>query len=149
FVGFALVARWRKIPVLATGDLVCPVLPFSLGLIRIGCFLQGCCYGAPASVPWAVTFTRLDGKVPTPLLDRPLHPTQLYESAFLLSLALVLALVQRRNPFRPGVLATLSIFAYCVYRLVADQFRGDLTRGFWGVEWMGPTQAAALIGIAS
>ena len=147
FLGFVLVLRWRKIPLLETSDMVCPVLPFSLGLIRLGCFLEGCCYGAPTSVPWAVTFTRLDSKVPPALLDRPLHPTQLYESAFLLLLSLLLAFAQKRRRLQSGVLATFSIFAYAVYRLVADQFRGDLERGFAGVSWLAPTQAAALLGI--
>jgi phosphatidylglycerol:prolipoprotein diacylglycerol transferase len=147
FLAFLAVLRWRRMPVFPTADLVCPVLPFSLGLVRIGCFLQGCCYGAPTDAPWAVVFHSHEGKVPPALLERALHPTQLYEASFLFLLALLLALAQRRNPFKPGVLATLSIFAYAVYRLVADQYRGDLDRGFAGISWMGPTQAAAVLGI--
>jgi phosphatidylglycerol:prolipoprotein diacylglycerol transferase len=149
FFAFVLVLRWRKLPILETSDLVSPVLPFSLGLMRIGCFLQGCCYGAPTSVPWAVTFTRLDGKVPLALLDLPLHPTQLYESGFLFLLAVALAFAQRGRRLPPGVLATLSVLAYALYRFVADGFRGDLARGFWGLSWMAPTQAAAFLGILS
>jgi phosphatidylglycerol:prolipoprotein diacylglycerol transferase len=147
FLGFVLVAWWRKIPVLETGDLVCPVLPFSLALIRIGCFLEGCCYGAPTNVPWAVVFSAGGGHVPPALLGRALHPSQLYEAAFLLLLALFLAFAKRHNHLRPGVLATFSIFAYAVYRLTADQYRGDLERGFAGISWLAPTQAAALLGI--
>lgn len=149
FLGFVLVARWRRIPILETSDLVCPVLPFSLGLIRLGCFLEGCCYGAPTSVPWAVTYLTAGGHVPPALLGRSLHPSQLYEAAFLFTLAALLALANRHNHLRPGVLATLSIFAYSVFRLTADQFRGDLDRGFAGVAWMSPTQGAALMGIAA
>ncbi|MGZ3656714.1 MAG: prolipoprotein diacylglyceryl transferase [Bdellovibrionota bacterium] len=147
FLGFVLVLRWRQIPVLETADLVCPVLPLSLGIIRVGCFLEGCCYGAPTSLPWAVTYTAAGGHVPPALLNRPLHPSQLYECAFLFSLALLLAIAKRWNRLRPGVLATLSIFAYALYRLIADNHRGDLDRGFWGIAWLAPTQAAAILGI--
>lgn len=147
FFAFLAVLRWRKIPVLPTADLVCPVLPFSLALIRLGCFLQGCCYGEPSAVAWAVTFTRLDSKVPAPLLDHPLHPSQLYESAFLLALSLALAITRRKNRFPPGVLATLSVFAYAAYRFGFDFLRGDLDRGFCGIPWLAPTQAAAFLGI--
>ena len=146
FFGFVLVAWWRKVPVLETGDLLCPLLPFAIGLIRIGCFLEGCCYGAPTNAPWGVVFAARDSHVPPALLGLTLHPTQLYEATFLFLLSAFLALVPR-NRLLPGVLATFSIFAYSVYRLVADQFRGDLDRGFWGISWMAPTQAAAVLGI--
>jgi phosphatidylglycerol:prolipoprotein diacylglycerol transferase len=149
FFAFLLVLRWRRLPFFAVSDLVCPVLPFSLGLVRIGCFLQGCCYGAPTEVPWAVTFTSFESKVPSPLLHLHLHPTQLYEAAFLFLLAAGLAFAQRRNRLPPGMLATFSIFAYAVYRLIADQYRGDIDRNFWGVQWLGATQAAAMVGILS
>lgn len=150
FVAFVAVLRWRRIPVLATSDYVSPILPFTLGLIRLGCFLQGCCYGAPTSVPWAVTSTHLESEVPIPLLHRPLHPTQLYEVGFLFTLTLALVWLLRRRIFpTPGTVATFSIFAYSVYRFFGDSFRGDIERGFLGISWLGSTQAAAFMGILS
>jgi phosphatidylglycerol:prolipoprotein diacylglycerol transferase len=147
FLAFLAVLRWRKIPILTTADFVSPILPFSLGLIRIGCFLQGCCYGLPTEAPWAVVYSRLDSKVPQALLDLPLHPTQLYEAVFLFALSLTLTLVLRKNPLRPGMLATFSIFAYGAYRFCADFFRADLDRGFLGFTALGASQLAALVGI--
>jgi phosphatidylglycerol:prolipoprotein diacylglycerol transferase len=47
---------WKKIPVLATFDLFAPGMMLGLAIGRIGCFLNGCCFGGPAEVPWAVTF---------------------------------------------------------------------------------------------
>src|SRR5690606_36175599 len=125
--------------------------PFSLALARLGCFAKGCCHGAPTDVPWAVHYSHLGSKVPLPLLGLGLHPTQLYEAAFLLLLAALLWAALRFNLGRalkapPGTIATLSIFAYSLFRLVGDSFRGDLARGFWGVSWMSPTQGAALLG---
>jgi phosphatidylglycerol:prolipoprotein diacylglycerol transferase len=47
---------YRKVPVKLTMDIVAPCLMLGLGIGRLGCFLNGCCYGAPANVPWAVSF---------------------------------------------------------------------------------------------
>lgn len=47
---------WKKIPILATFDLFAPGMMLGLAIGRIGCFLNGCCFGGPADVPWAVTF---------------------------------------------------------------------------------------------
>ena len=149
FFGFLLVARFRKIPFLVTSDWLCPILPMALALTRLGCFLKGCCYGSPTSFFWGVRYTRLDSKVPQELLDLPLHPTQLGECLFLLLLALSLHLVQKVNRLPPGILATLTVLFYSLYRFFFDFLRGDLDRGFWGISWLAPTQAAAFLGIAA
>jgi phosphatidylglycerol---prolipoprotein diacylglyceryl transferase len=48
--------RKHHLPVLATADLIAPSLMIGLALGRIGCLLNGCCYGGPSTLPWAVTF---------------------------------------------------------------------------------------------
>jgi phosphatidylglycerol---prolipoprotein diacylglyceryl transferase len=45
-----------KIPVLPLADLVAPSLALAQGLGRIGCFLNGCCFGGLCELPWSVTF---------------------------------------------------------------------------------------------
>lgn len=49
---------WRRyhIPLLATADLLAPSMVLGLALGRVGCMLNGCCYGAPCDLPWSVTF---------------------------------------------------------------------------------------------
>jgi phosphatidylglycerol:prolipoprotein diacylglycerol transferase len=47
---------YRKANILLGMDIVAPVLMVGLGFGRIGCFLNGCCYGAQCSLPWAVSF---------------------------------------------------------------------------------------------
>jgi phosphatidylglycerol:prolipoprotein diacylglycerol transferase len=49
-------ARRHKLPALALSDLIAPSLLLGLAIGRIGCFLNGCCYGGACSLPWAVTF---------------------------------------------------------------------------------------------
>jgi phosphatidylglycerol:prolipoprotein diacylglycerol transferase len=46
----------RKLPVLAIADIIAPSMVVGLALGRIGCFLNGCCYGGLCEGPLAVTF---------------------------------------------------------------------------------------------
>jgi phosphatidylglycerol---prolipoprotein diacylglyceryl transferase len=49
-------ARKHNLPLLALADLITPSMLVGLALGRIGCLLNGCCYGGPSTLPWAVTF---------------------------------------------------------------------------------------------
>jgi phosphatidylglycerol:prolipoprotein diacylglycerol transferase len=53
---FVVFARKYRLPVLPLADIVAPSLAIGLALGRVGCFLNGCCYGGQSDVPWAVTF---------------------------------------------------------------------------------------------
>ncbi len=56
FPTLVLYARWKRVP-LGTGmDIVAPALLLAYGFGRIGCFLNGCCYGADCDLPWALRF---------------------------------------------------------------------------------------------
>jgi phosphatidylglycerol---prolipoprotein diacylglyceryl transferase len=48
--------RTHNLPLLALADLVAPSMLVGLALGRIGCLLNGCCYGGPSTLLWAVTF---------------------------------------------------------------------------------------------
>lgn len=53
--------RRRKLPALAVADLIAPSLVIGLAFGRIGCLLNGCCYGGETDAPWAVTFPHYSG----------------------------------------------------------------------------------------
>lgn len=53
---FLIFCRVYKIPSLALADIVAPALAIGLAFGRIGCFMNGCCYGAVSDEPWAVEF---------------------------------------------------------------------------------------------
>jgi phosphatidylglycerol:prolipoprotein diacylglycerol transferase len=55
---FLLFTRKYRLPVLPLADIVAPSLAIGLALGRVGCFLNGCCYGGPSELPWAVTFPK-------------------------------------------------------------------------------------------
>ena len=129
-----VVALWymrrHKLPMWTTCDVFAPGIALGHVIGRVGCFLAGCCYGTPTSVPWAVRFTDpfANANVGTPL-HVDLHPTQLYEAgAELLILALLLRTERWGRPF-PGRTFWSYMFLYGVSRFVIEIYRGD-PRGF-------------------
>jgi prolipoprotein diacylglyceryltransferase len=113
----------------ATGDLF--VVPLALGIAigRIGCFFGGLSdrtYGTPTALPWGVDFG--DG------IAR--HPTQLYETAFLVVLASALAWFARR-PHRQGDVFTIFLASYMAFRLLVDFIKPEVrpALGLSAIQW--------------
>ncbi len=94
---------------------------------RLGCFFAGCCYGTPTNLPWGVTFT--DNLSQARPLHTALHPTQLYESFFLLCVLIFILKFKKYKRFE-GQLFMMYLVLYAVGRGVIEIFRGDLRRGF-------------------
>ncbi|NLM46926.1 MAG: prolipoprotein diacylglyceryl transferase [Firmicutes bacterium] len=117
-------------------DLAAPFLALGYALVRIGCFLNGCCFGLPSELPWALPAAAAD--------NLPRHPVQLYAAAAGLVLFLLL-LMRRRQPGFPGRLFLEFILYYCSLRFSLEFFRE--TDDFWGSLTM--AQAAALAGVAA
>lgn len=114
----------------ALADAYAPGLALGHAVGRLGCFSAGCCWGKPASVAWAVTFTdpysaQLVG-VP---LGIPLHPTQLYEALAEVAIFATLVLLWRRRHF-PGQIVASYLMLYAAARFVIEFFRGDPRGGF-------------------
>ena len=129
-----LVAFWyirrHKLPFWTTCDMFAPGIALGHVIGRVGCLMAGCCYGRPASVPWAITFTDpfAAANVGTPL-NVPLHPTQLYEAgAELLILVFLLVTERKGRPF-PGRTFWGYMFLYAVSRFIVEFYRAD-ERGF-------------------
>ena len=95
--------RWPLVPLLAAAA---PAIALGQALGRVGCFLVGDDYGLPTSLPWGVAFPR--GLPPT--LVR-VHPTQLYEAAFLGTLALLLLRWRARGTRDRLLLARYALLA--------------------------------------
>jgi phosphatidylglycerol:prolipoprotein diacylglycerol transferase len=95
--------HWTIVPVVAAAT---PALAVGHLLGRVGCFLVGDDYGRPTSLPWGVAFPR--GLPPT---DVPVHPTQLYEAAFLAVLAWLLIRWRRANVDAGFVLGRYLVLA--------------------------------------
>ena len=95
----------------STGDGFAVSLPLAQAFGRVGCWLNGCCYGTPTDLPVG-------------RLAAGLHPTQLYEAA--LDLALASALwATRRRPLPSGHRFRLALAGYGAIRFGLEFFRGD------------------------
>jgi len=122
------IAKWSLHIRIRTGDSFAVPVAASIAVGRLACFSAGCCHGTPTSLPWAVVFPMVD--------ELPRHPTQLYESAFHLTAALVLYQLRRRGLFH-GQLIKLYIIAYAMYRFVSETIRPEarLWGNLTGYQW--------------
>jgi len=55
-LAFAWFVRTRKVPALAFADLMAPSMVLGLAIGRVGCLLNGCCFGSACELPWGLTF---------------------------------------------------------------------------------------------
>jgi phosphatidylglycerol:prolipoprotein diacylglycerol transferase len=121
----AVFARLRRQSFAALADVVAPGLALGYAFGRLGCFLNGCCYGRPTSLPWGVRFphaTWLDGRP----IGGPVHPTQLYGSLASLLIFFILLRAQRLVR-RPGDVFVLYLVLYSVYRFLIEWLRRGTT----------------------
>lgn len=115
--------RWKKVSLYALGDVCAVAWSIAYAVGRIGCLLNGCCYGAPTTLPWGVRFP--DEQHPGSM-TLPSHPTQIYASLFNLVFFFVLVQWERR-PRRDGELFYAYIGMYGLYRGIVDIFRAGAT----------------------
>src|SRR4051812_44878140 len=74
--------RRHKLPLWTTTDVFAPGIALGHVVGRLGCLMAGCCFGSETTVPWAITFRNPAAlAIAGTTLNRPLHPTQLYDAA--------------------------------------------------------------------
>ena len=151
----ALLAFHRKnLPLRRTLDLVASVLPLGHAFGRLGCFLNGCCFGKVTDSVVGVRFprvlaqskgassvlaeagTKIDGSpvflhqlssgqiAATADVSLPVHPTQLYAVAYNLFIFVVLSLLLRRR-WRDGEVAWVYAILYGSARFTNEIYRAD------------------------
>jgi phosphatidylglycerol:prolipoprotein diacylglycerol transferase len=103
--------RRHAIPWRPAFDALAIGMPVGQALGRVGCFMAGCCYGAPSSLPWAVTFTNPESLCP---IKEPLHPSQLYEALLLLGVFGILYWLRTRKRFQGQLMLTYFLLAGAV-----------------------------------
>jgi phosphatidylglycerol:prolipoprotein diacylglycerol transferase len=112
----------KNISILHIADLVAPAIALGQFFTRIGCFLNGCCFGIPSTLPWAVTFPEECVAGSSPVGGQALHPTQIYSSLF--GLALFFFLQKRLNvPHRRGDIFALYLIFSGGFRFGIDFIR--------------------------
>ena len=131
---FFTFCHYRRVAPRGILDIITPSIFVGIGFGRIGCFLNGCCYGDECSLPWAVqfpqgsaTFEALVWKklvAPDALWTPPLHPTQLYSAldGFLIAALTFWYFSHRR---RNGECFAVALMIYPVTRFVIEILRND------------------------
>ncbi|HOE65656.1 MAG TPA: prolipoprotein diacylglyceryl transferase [Candidatus Hydrogenedentes bacterium] len=161
--------RRHRLDFFGISDAVMPYIPLGHAFGRLGCFAYGCCYACRTSLFWGVRFPAWPAPGPDAApegspafvdhLSRgwvamgdawslPVHPVQLYGSAGLVALCLVLLWLRKRwNPF-PGFLFCMYFQIYGVARFFTEFLRADHNpTHFGGV--LTDQQVFALFGFAA
>ena len=141
-VAFFTYRFFRPFPLRPFLDVVAPALALGIALGRVGCFLNGCCYGDVCNLPWAVRFpepslpwqahnaAHLIG--PSDHWSLPVHPTQLYSVLDgLILMTLLLMYFPRRK--RDGEVMALLMVCYPITRILIEYLRSDETVFFAGM----------------
>ena len=112
-----------------------PVVPLGIGIGRLGCFLNGCCYGVKGDQPWCVTFPDDAPAYGGGILESfPVHPSQLYAFAMGALVSLCLGWLPTIIRSLKGYQMALSfLFLYGLARLIEEGFRGDTPPHFLGL----------------
>ncbi len=139
-----LIGLWRRgLPALPTLDVAASLVPVGQAFGRVGCFLNGCCFGVRTDLWLGVRFPRIlneAGQITgsPPFLQHmqqglvtasdthslPVHPTQLYEVVFNLVIFAFLSWVLPRRR-RPGEVAWLYPIFYGTARYANEFLRAD------------------------
>ena len=133
-IAYVLFCRTRRVRPLALGDFLVTSVFVGYAFGRLGCFLNGCCFGDYCELPWAVTFP--SNSVPwksqvfegflsaEAVRSLPVHPTQVYSTlgAFLLA-----GFTWAYHPYRrhDGEVLALGMLAYPINRFLVEFLRGD------------------------
>jgi len=119
-LGIWIYSKFSKLQFGYFADLVAPAVIVAQAVIgRIGCTINGCCYGVQTSLPWGIVYTHLDSLGPRGVA---VHPTQVYELIF--GLVVFGILLKLRGRFKPdGSVFLIYLGLYSVWRIGIDFLR--------------------------
>ena len=121
FITGYIYLRMKKLPFLIFADIVMPSVAFGIFLTRIGCYLNGCCFGVPCAPHWGVVF-HPESAAGNFYQGIPLYPTQLYSSAYGLVIFFLLLWLERWQK-ADGFLLYWFLILYGISRFTVDFFR--------------------------
>lgn len=129
--------RKQKLDVLRVMDIVAPGLALGHAFGRIGCFLNGCCFGRPGGGILGVVHP-INSEAFYKYGNVPLHPVQLYEAGMnLMIFPLLFWLVRKAGA---GIAASSYLISYGLIRFIDEFFRGDHSSTFF----LGMTRAQTI-----
>jgi len=133
-VGAIVYLTWKKLPAWKILDILAPSAALGNMFGRIGCLLNGCCYGRACDLPWAIHFPA-DHETH----GAAVHPTEIYDALLNLTLYFALAWLFRRRKF-DGQIFALYLIGYAICRSIAEIFRGDYPPDHIHAGWLTSAQ---------
>lgn len=152
FVAVVLLVRIYNLSFWKVADALVPGLALGQAFGRQGCFAAGCCWGKPTDLPWGVHFGEKGHEytgVPTfgpDGSDLYLHPTQLYESFFMLAVFAFLFYLHRHKKFDGQVLIAYGII-YAMFRFLIEFVRDDPRGDLFGLTTMTGLSTSQIISL--
>lgn len=152
-----VLARRFRVDPASLADAVVPATAAGIVLVRIGCFLNGCCAGEVTTLPSGVTFPYGGSAWSQQVLSgeggllglmgqvEPVHPAQLYEAGAAVLCAGLAVLVRRRGP-RPGTAALVFATGFLTFRVLNQSIRPDAPGATLPHELLLAGYAAAALG---
>ncbi len=135
--GCLIYLKRKRQDLLWFADMVTPSLALGLAWGRLGCLLNGCCYGAPTDSIFGVVFPDHCQVYTQPGVPAgtPVYPAQVYSIFFALGLmVLVLVLDRIWKTRKKGQLITLAGIIYALFRFGIEMIRSDNSTDFlWGI----------------
>ena len=118
-LGIWVYSRFSKFQFGYLADLIVPGLILAQAIGRVGCTINGCCYGLPTSLPWGIVYIHPESLAQ---LGVAFHPTQVYEIIYLLIMFGV-ALILRGRLKPDGSLFLVYLVLYSAWRIGIDFMR--------------------------
>lgn len=122
-VGLFVVCQVKHYEFLVFSDLFVTLLPIGHGIGRLGCYLNGCCYGKQYDGIFAVDFI-IDG------IRTTVFPTWFFEAGFCCAIFIYFQLIHKNNA--TGSRTAIYLISYSIYRFLIEFMRGDEIRGHIG-----------------
>lgn len=123
--------RVKRLDPFDIADIVAPSLSLGQAVGRLGCFLNGCCWGIPTGLPIGVCFPPRDF-MPAEYWGIPLHPVQLYNTFGNLILFCFLSYIFKKRKVKGEVFAFYLIL-HPILRFGMEFLRGDNEKAFAGL----------------
>lgn len=121
-----LYIRRHRLPFWKVADALAPSIALGYFVGRFGCLMNGCCYGRPTTLPWAIHFPP-----DHPTMGVGVHPVQVYDALLNLGFSFFLGWLHRRKKFNGQIFAAYLI-GYSILRSIAELFRGDYPVRYFG-----------------
>lgn len=126
-------AKIKRLDVFKIFDLLSIGVSLGTGIGRIGCLLQGCCYGVKTNVPWKIF-----------LHEEFRHPTQIYLSLNSFLIFVILLFIYKYRKKLNGTITLSYLVLYSIGRSIIEFYRADF-RGTFFEPYLSTSQAISIL----